>query len=99
MSVADVTARIAQIQAQLAMLEPQPTGSAAAFASSLDQASTTTSTVAPSGNDVVNEAKKYLGVPYVWGGTGPKTGLDCSGLTQLVYKNLGYDLPRVASDQ
>jgi cell wall-associated NlpC family hydrolase len=51
------------------------------------------------GDDVVAEARKYLGVPYVWGGTDPKTGLDCSGLTQLVYKNLGYDLPRVSTDQ
>jgi hypothetical protein len=48
---------------------------------------------------VVTEASKYLGVPYVWGGTDPKRGLDCSGLVQLVYKNLGIDLPRTASQQ
>ena len=42
---------------------------------------------------------KYLGVPYVWGGTDPKNGLDCSGLVQLVYKNLGFDLPRVSYQQ
>src|SRR5687767_7265490 len=41
------------------------------------------------GDDVVSEAKKYLGVPYVWGGTDPAKGLDCSGMIQLVYKNLG----------
>jgi hypothetical protein len=97
MSVSDVTARIAQIQAQLAALAPQRTGSAAAFASSLDAASATG--VGTTGDDVVSEAKKYLGVPYVWGGTDPKSGLDCSGLVQLVYKNLGYDLPRVSGDQ
>lgn len=51
------------------------------------------------GNAVVADAKKYLGVPYVWGGTDPKTGLDCSGLVQRVYKDLGIDLPRVAIDQ
>ena len=48
---------------------------------------------------MVSEASKYLGVPYKWGGTDPSTGLDCSGLTQLVYKNLGIDLPRTASQQ
>jgi peptidoglycan DL-endopeptidase CwlO len=52
-----------------------------------------------SGADVVAEARKYLGVPYVWGGTDPQKGLDCSGLVQLVYKNLGVDLPRVSRDQ
>jgi peptidoglycan DL-endopeptidase CwlO len=53
----------------------------------------------PTGADVVAEARKYLGVPYVWGGTDPKQGLDCSGLVQLVYKNLGIDLPRVSYEQ
>jgi peptidoglycan DL-endopeptidase CwlO len=48
---------------------------------------------------VVAEAQKYLGVPYVWGGTDPSKGLDCSGFTQLVYGNLGIDLPRVSSQQ
>jgi len=51
------------------------------------------------GADVVAEARKYLGVPYVWGGTDPDNGLDCSGLVQLVYKNLGIDLPRVSYEQ
>jgi soluble lytic murein transglycosylase-like protein len=48
---------------------------------------------------VVAEAQKYLGVPYLWGGTDPSKGLDCSGFTQLVYGNLGIDLPRVSAQQ
>lgn len=52
-----------------------------------------------SGQAIVEDAKKYLGVPYVWGGTDPKTGLDCSGLVQRVYKDFGINLPRVAVDQ
>jgi cell wall-associated NlpC family hydrolase len=48
---------------------------------------------------VVDEAKKYLGVPYLWGGTDPDKGLDCSGLVQLVYRNNGIELPRVSYQQ
>jgi len=48
---------------------------------------------------IVETAKKYLGVPYKWGGTDPAKGLDCSGFVQLVFKDLGVDLPRVSWDQ
>ncbi|HEY1117557.1 MAG TPA: transglycosylase SLT domain-containing protein [Acidimicrobiales bacterium] len=107
MSVTDVTSRIGQIQSQLALLAPRATtDTSSAFALSLRTAatpgapgtlgSTGTST---SGEAVVAAAKKYLGVPYVWGGTDPAKGLDCSGLVQQVYEDLGYDLPRVSYQQ
>lgn len=104
MTVTDVASRIAQIQSQLAMLVPAAgtTASSASFATALDAASGTTAeapTGAVTGDSVVEEAKKYLGVPYVWGGEDPQKGLDCSGLVQLVFKNLGHDLPRLAGPQ
>jgi cell wall-associated NlpC family hydrolase len=51
------------------------------------------------GAAAVAKAKEYSGVPYLWGGEDPKTGVDCSGLVQTVYSQLGIDLPRVAADQ
>jgi cell wall-associated NlpC family hydrolase len=52
----------------------------------------------PTGTDVVADAKQYLGIPYVWGGEST-SGLDCSGLVQKTYGDLGIKLPRVAADQ
>jgi cell wall-associated NlpC family hydrolase len=44
-------------------------------------------------------AKSELGVPYLWGGTSPKTGFDCSGLMQYAYGRVGIHIPRVAAEQ
>lgn len=48
--------------------------------------------------ELIAEAEKYLGIPYVYGGTTP-AGFDCSGFMQYVYKNCGITLTRVSRDQ
>ncbi|GIM47688.1 hypothetical protein DNHGIG_32370 [Collibacillus ludicampi] len=48
---------------------------------------------------LMSEATKYEGRPYVWGGSNPSTGFDCSGLTQWVYGSIGIQLPRTAQQQ
>ena len=53
----------------------------------------------PMAADAVRHALTQLGVPYVWGGTTPGVGLDCSGLTQWAYHEAGLNLPRLAQEQ
>lgn len=48
------------------------------------------------GQDIVDYAKGFLGVPYVYGGTSP-SGFDCSGLVYYCYKHYGYSLNRTAA--
>ena len=52
-----------------------------------------------SGQDIVDLARKSLGVQYVWGGNSLTSGIDCSGLVQQVYAKFGIDLPRVTYQQ
>src|SRR5208283_3048517 len=55
--------------------------------------------VTASGMAIVTDATQYLGVPYLWGGTSPQTGFDCSGLVQHVFGDLGVSLPRTSYEQ
>ena len=50
------------------------------------------------GQQIVDYAKQFLGVPYVYGGNGPNS-FDCSGFTSYIYRHFGYTLNRTASTQ
>lgn len=52
-----------------------------------------------SGQAAVSQGMKHLGTPYLWGGTDPNVGLDCSALVQHAYRDIGVNLPRVSRDQ
>jgi peptidoglycan DL-endopeptidase CwlO len=103
-----VQTRISQIQARFTIPPTQSASwASAASAAGLGGTSSTSATATVSGPasaggsgaEVVGAATRYLGVPYAWGGTDPSTGLDCSGLTQRVYADLGISIPRTSSQQ
>src|SRR5947209_7152168 len=114
-SLADVSGRIAAIKARFTALQPPTAGAtstpfsrvlaaatldpSAPSANGLSSGSSSQGAARLTGQSVVDDASRYLGVPYVWGGTDPSTGLDCSGLVQRTYGDLGVSLPRVAADQ
>lgn len=56
------------------------------------------STESPSGSNVVDYAKQFIGTPYVAGGSSP-SGFDCSGYVKYVMANFGIDMPRTSTDQ
>ena len=58
----------------------------------------TESSSSSSGSAIVDTAKSYLGVNYVYGGASP-SGFDCSGFTMYVYSQHGYSLPHSATSQ
>lgn len=108
--LAAAQARMAQIQSAIAGLTatatPQTQAAAGSdFASVLagvqggQDVTATGAGGTAAGQQVVDIAKQYLGLPYVYGSNDPSKGLDCSGLVQVAYRRMGIDLPRVTYDQ
>ncbi len=48
---------------------------------------------------LIQEAVRYIGTPYVWGGNSLTQGVDCSGYVQQLFKKIGVNLPRTAQEQ
>lgn len=51
------------------------------------------------GSELYKWATQYLGNPYVWGGIDPVRGIDCSGFTMQIYRQVGINLPHFAQSQ
>lgn len=103
MTFVDVTDRIQQIRSQLGLDRSAAATNGTGFASALQSATSSwpsaDAATGATGDAVVADARRYLGIPYVYGSNDPTKGLDCSGLVQKVYGDLGITLPRVAADQ
>jgi peptidoglycan DL-endopeptidase CwlO len=99
LSVAELTARIEQIRGNLGLTTNATASTSGTRFATLLSSATASNSTSVSGSAVVDSAKKYLGVPYVFGSTDPSNGLDCSALVQRAYADLGIKLPRIAKDQ
>jgi peptidoglycan DL-endopeptidase CwlO len=106
--IAELRAEEQRRQAALAAQARARAQAALVAADAAAQASYDAEVVAPTYNadapaarygHVVGIALQYLGVPYVWGGSSPSTGFDCSGFTSYVYAQVGVYLPHHAASQ
>jgi cell wall-associated NlpC family hydrolase len=92
----------AQAQAQAALAAQQAQQDVldeAAIEPSYDTPSYDPNLPAPRYGQVVGIALQYLGIPYVWGGSSPATGFDCSGFVAYVFAQVGVSLPHHAASQ
>jgi peptidoglycan DL-endopeptidase CwlO len=88
---AQAQAAIAAQQAQQDVLDQ------AAIEPTYDTPSYDPNLPAPRYAQVVGIALQYQGIPYVWGGSSPSTGFDCSGFVMYVFAQLGVSLPHHAA--
>lgn len=92
----------ARIAAQKAAEEEQKAAQKAAAEAAqklLEEQAALATETAKLRQEVASYALKFVGNPYVWGGTSLTKGADCSGFVQSIYKQFGYTIPRVSRDQ
>ena len=103
-------AKIKQQNAQIKKLEEEEAKKAAEEAAKASAGKSSSSSVdsasiisgasgSAKGKDIANFACRYVGNPYVAGGTSLTNGADCSGFTFAVYKEFGISLPRTSTSQ
>jgi len=90
----------AQAQAAIAAQQAQQDAlDAAAIEPTYETPSYDPNLPTPRYGQVVGIALQYLGIPYVWGGSSPSTGFDCSGFVAYVFAQVGVSLPHHAASQ
>jgi cell wall-associated NlpC family hydrolase len=109
-SMQQIQAQLALLQNGSAPSSVTAAANASSFAGALDDATAATGTTATTatgstvasgsvtGKDVVQDAMQYVGTPYVLGGES-KSGMDCSGLVQRAFADLGVKVPRLVHEQ
>jgi len=107
MTVLEAQSRIAEIRSMLGRHRPTAADAGSSFGSALRSEVDSAATAAPAlgrstpvtGSAVVAAAQRYAGTPYRFGSNVPESGLDCSGLVQRAYADVGIGLPRTAHAQ
>lgn len=80
-------------------LEGQISGSQVLVNKSIPKETPSRGAATISENAIIAYASNFLGIPYLWGGTSPSTGFDCSGFTQYVYSHFGISVGRTTYNQ